>query len=151
MDILTKENTLGFRLKEAIKSLKMNQKEFADKTGILQSTLSGIITGKSPTSDTLKLISIAGINTHWLITGEGEPLLKQAAARSAGVAEVTIPLESEAGGGPVLQVEATAQTEPSPGFEQRREIAQLLVKLDIDNLFHVRRMIDALIAASQSK
>lgn len=33
-----------------------------------------------------------------------------------------------------------------PGFEKRREIAQLLVQLDVDNLWQVRKFIDALIA-----
>jgi len=52
------------------------------------------------------------------------------------------------------QIVSTSETlepvpEPGPGFEKRREIGQLLVQLDVENLWSVRQMIDALIAAKQ--
>jgi hypothetical protein len=144
-------NSVKSRLQHAIRQLGFDSvAEYVEKEELTKSTIYAILKhDRKPNSKTLTILEKTGINTHWLITGEGEPLLKQAAVPSAGVGEVGTALESEAGGGPVVKVEA--QSEPAPGFEQRREIAQLLVKLDIDNLFHVRRMIDALIAAKQLK
>lgn len=67
--------SIGERLKIAIRAYGLNQKSFADQIKIPQSTLSQIISGKEPNANTLKKIAGIGINTHWLITGEGEMIV----------------------------------------------------------------------------
>jgi len=150
----TQQTGISERLSRALELLGFkNALDFSKLYSIKRSTLYAVLNNqtKNPNSKFLESCRNAGINISWLISGDGEPLLKQAPAGSEGIRELRTPLESEAGGEPVVKVEPFQRQEPSPGFEQRREIGALLVKLDLDNLFHVRRMIDALIAASQKK
>lgn len=67
--------SFGGRLKQAISVLRINQKKFSELTKIPQSTISQIIKGGEPNAETIKKIASAGINTHWLITGEGEMIV----------------------------------------------------------------------------
>src|SRR3972149_8681681 len=67
-----RDKTIGSRLREIINDLSLSQKEFCRRTGILPSTLSGILlSGHNPNSSTLKRIQDHGINVKWLISGQG--------------------------------------------------------------------------------
>ncbi|WP_265822572.1 helix-turn-helix domain-containing protein [Geovibrio ferrireducens] len=66
----------GERIKNIRKILKLNQKDFSDKIGINQSTLSQYESGTINPSKAV-LISISnsfGVSIEWLLTGEGEML-----------------------------------------------------------------------------
>jgi len=69
---------VGRRLKTLRELLGLSQSQLAKKLGVAQNTLSQWERGERdiPTSVLLKLHSIAGVNLHWLLTGEGEPFVK---------------------------------------------------------------------------
>lgn len=72
-----KEESIGKRLEFAVKKLgfKSNTKFIAEK-GISSTTFYSILKKSNvPQGKTLNALRDAGINTIWLITGEGEPLL----------------------------------------------------------------------------
>jgi transcriptional regulator with XRE-family HTH domain len=65
---------MHIRIREVRKLLKMSQKDFGNKLGLTQTTLSMIEIGKSVIVEkNVKLICTTfNINEHWLRTGEGE-------------------------------------------------------------------------------
>lgn len=67
------------RLKELLKLLNLTQTEFASELGLTQSTISGIISGKSQlTKITAFLIEKTyGISSEWLLYGTGEMRVSQ--------------------------------------------------------------------------
>jgi len=73
-------DTIGKRLKFALKQKGIKQKEFSKLTGISLGTLSQVIRDlRSPKAETLFVIARPlNINLHWLITGEGDPNAKLA-------------------------------------------------------------------------
>ncbi len=67
------------RLKILIDLLGLNLKDFSRKTGIPYTTLQAYMGGKrQPAAENLQKIAIhLSVNTHWLLTGEGEPFIKK--------------------------------------------------------------------------
>lgn len=68
------QKTFGERLKFALKEQGMTQGELADWTGISQSTISSMATGKIKNIDTPRAEAIAkalSVNFVWLMHGEG--------------------------------------------------------------------------------
>ena len=65
------EMTISERIFERLKQLSMTQKEFAEKTGILQSTISEWKKNKTnPSSDKILAICKAlDVSPHWLLSG----------------------------------------------------------------------------------
>ncbi|QSH99100.1 helix-turn-helix domain-containing protein [Treponema phagedenis] len=60
------------------KIFNLNQTKFADLLGITQATLSKYERGETSFPDELKFfLGEKGINSHWLLTGEGEPCVKE--------------------------------------------------------------------------
>ncbi|MBN6741650.1 helix-turn-helix transcriptional regulator [Acidithiobacillus sp. MC6.1] len=54
----------------------MTQTEFAQSAGISKATLAGYETGqRKPGAEALAAVLNAGINVHWLLNGQGRPLL----------------------------------------------------------------------------
>ena len=71
-----RQNTIGARLGDARRELRLSLAEFISITGIPESTLKKYESGHiKPGAEAFQLIAKANINTHWLITGEGEMLL----------------------------------------------------------------------------
>jgi transcriptional regulator with XRE-family HTH domain len=67
-------SSIGKRLRELRKALKLTQPQIAQATGVPQSTLSGIERGetKDPISSVLlKLAAFYEVEPHWIQTGEG--------------------------------------------------------------------------------
>lgn len=66
--------TIGDRLKEIQRQYGVNQLRFAEMLGVSQSTVSGYQIGRSePGATVLGKLVEHGVNSHWLLTGEGEP------------------------------------------------------------------------------
>lgn len=68
---------LSERLKILIKIFGISQREFCAKAGIDAGSFNRALSGMSvPRFDTIEAIYLANpeINSHWLLTGEGEPL-----------------------------------------------------------------------------
>jgi len=64
--------SIGTRIREARKSVKMTQAQLAKKSGIVQSTLSELETGASDgTSFVASIAAALGVNALWLQTGKG--------------------------------------------------------------------------------
>lgn len=71
-----RQNTIGARLGDARRELRLSLAEFISITGIPESTLKKYESDHiKPGAKSFRLIAKANINTHWLITGEGEMLL----------------------------------------------------------------------------
>jgi transcriptional regulator with XRE-family HTH domain len=63
--------TVGSRLASARKALNFTQDAFCSKTGIPKSSLQKYEGGHSvPGTEALTMIARAGIDVHWLVTGE---------------------------------------------------------------------------------
>ncbi len=63
------------RLLQLIETLGLNQKEFCDSTGISQSRLSEVMSGRTLHLSAEALIEISrkhNVNINWLLAGEGE-------------------------------------------------------------------------------
>lgn len=74
----TSDNDIGRRLKDVIRQMGFkNILAFSRKTGVNQSTIYALIRGqiRSPGAAILEEFHKNGINTNWLITGEGEPTM----------------------------------------------------------------------------
>jgi transcriptional regulator with XRE-family HTH domain len=70
-------STIGARLKEVRKRLGTAQATLAQRAGIPLGTYKKYEGDeRSPGSDALAAFYVAGININWLVTGEGEMLLK---------------------------------------------------------------------------
>jgi len=73
-----KEKSFGERLKWIVKKLNVTLKELSTKTGIPYNTLHQYVTDKrSPNVQYIVPLAFYGINLHWLITGEGYPLVEK--------------------------------------------------------------------------
>lgn len=74
------KSDIGLRIEKIISLLGMKQNAFAEILDVSTGRLSNILTGRNkPDSVFLSKIAIAfkdDINTAWLLTGEGEPLLR---------------------------------------------------------------------------
>ncbi|MFQ5638004.1 MAG: hypothetical protein ACE5IR_08405 [bacterium] len=73
------ENTVGIRLKKAIKALGYkNVSQYIENNGLQKSTIYAIINkGRSPRSETLEPIAQTGINVNFLISGNGPILVPE--------------------------------------------------------------------------
>ncbi|MDQ3800118.1 MAG: helix-turn-helix domain-containing protein [Acidobacteriota bacterium] len=70
-----KNSAFGERVREAFNYIQ--NKDIALKLGVTNPSVSAYMAGKLPTIDTLTKISkLTGYSIHWLITGEGEKLVK---------------------------------------------------------------------------
>jgi transcriptional regulator with XRE-family HTH domain len=69
-------HTIGSRIRELRKTLKLNQSEFASRIGSVQNTITGYETGRrEPSNQVIALICREfNVNEDWLRTGEGEML-----------------------------------------------------------------------------
>ena len=67
-------DTLGARLKAAIKDSKRQAKDIAEELGITATYLSNICTNRMTPSDRLimDICRLLGINKRWLMTGKGD-------------------------------------------------------------------------------
>jgi transcriptional regulator with XRE-family HTH domain len=64
--------TIGKRLKQARQKLDFNQSEMSNHLNISQSAYSKLEKdGSQPSADTFEMIAKLGINTNWLLTGQG--------------------------------------------------------------------------------
>jgi len=73
-----KEKSLGERLKWVVKKLNITLKELSTKTGMPYNTLHQYVHDKrSPNVQHIAPLAFYGINLHWLITGDGYPLLEK--------------------------------------------------------------------------
>jgi len=74
-----KKFLLGNRLYKAIELLGYkNTAQYAEKNGVKRSTMYAIVDNKqAPSSSILEIFRKSGIDTNWLISGEGEPLLRE--------------------------------------------------------------------------
>lgn len=74
------KSEIGLRIKVLISALGMNQSTFAELLEISAGRLSNVLTGRNkPDSEFLEKIARVfrgQINTNWLLTGEGEPILR---------------------------------------------------------------------------
>lgn len=78
------EVTLGKRLSDARKALKLTQDVFCTLTGMPKSSLQKYEGSHSvPGTDALSMVAKAGINLHWLITGDGQMLVSEPRAEGA--------------------------------------------------------------------
>lgn len=69
--------SVGPRIKEARKTLRLNQEEFSARSGIPLDTLRKYEGGsRSPGSEAIAGVARMGVNANWLLTGEGEMLLE---------------------------------------------------------------------------
>lgn len=60
------------RIKEVMKEQSLKQKDLADKTGIVPSTISAILSGtRNPTPLIDAMSEVFGINKEWLMSGVG--------------------------------------------------------------------------------
>lgn len=67
--------TIGKRLARARLALGYNHEDFGELTGVPVSTLKKYEGAhREPGSEALRLIAKAGIDLHWLVTGQGEML-----------------------------------------------------------------------------
>ncbi len=74
-----RQDTIGKRLSAARRAIGLSIDEFGAQTGIPVSTLKKYESGhRVPGGDAIQAITKAGINAHWLVTGEGPMLSKQA-------------------------------------------------------------------------
>lgn len=72
---------LAARLVEVRKALKLTQDEFSGRTGIPLSTLKKYEgSHREPGADAMGLLSAAGIDINWLLTGAGQMLLGESKA-----------------------------------------------------------------------
>lgn len=66
---------LGARIKQFAKAAYGTQTALAKEIGTTSGQLSDYVSGrKSPGTEILRRLAIAGLNIHWLLTGEGEML-----------------------------------------------------------------------------
>lgn len=89
-------DSIGSRLKLWRKHLDLTRSEFAERTGIHPVQLRKYETDASiPGGEIMTKIASTGVNLHWLVTGEGEPALKQAQSKSVENSRATLPAELE--------------------------------------------------------
>lgn len=67
-------HTIGSRIRELRKTLKLNQSEFASRIGSVQNTITGYETGRrEPSNQVIALICREfNVNEDWLRTGDGD-------------------------------------------------------------------------------
>ena len=69
---------IGIRIKAAVSLLNMNVKQTAELTGISYPTIRNWIKGRYyPNGEYLVWLAKQGVNINWVLTGEGEVLLKK--------------------------------------------------------------------------
>ena len=62
--------TISERIFDRLEELSMSQKEFSEKTGILQSTISEWKKGTNPTSEKIMIICrVLSVSPEWLLSG----------------------------------------------------------------------------------
>jgi len=74
-------HNIGSRIRERMENYKMNQVDLAAKIGIKGPSLNDIISGKTKLPKPTHLIKLAELletNQHWLLTGEGNPDMRDA-------------------------------------------------------------------------
>lgn len=105
-------HTIGSRIRELRKALKLNQSDFASRIGSVQNTITGYETGRrEPSNQVITLICREfDVNETWLRTGEGEML--QPISRDEEIADFT----------------ADVMRGETPDF--RRRLIAVLAKLD---------------------
>lgn len=77
---------IGERIKAVRKSLKISQREFAERIGIAQNTVASYETGlREPSNQVILAICREfGVDERWLRTGEGEMLAPKTKAEALG-------------------------------------------------------------------
>jgi transcriptional regulator with XRE-family HTH domain len=90
-------DSIGTRLADARKQLNLTQGEFSETTGVPLSTLKKYEGSHSePGAEALSMIAKARINLHWLVTGKGEPLIKEADAGGKHGTQMPVEINVEA-------------------------------------------------------
>src|SRR5690606_17064831 len=86
------DQKVNSRLKQVRKTFKMNQKEFADKLGYKQSSISELENGVKNISKAIiySLEKELGVNPQWLLDGDGEMFLPKG-PRSSSRSDVDSP------------------------------------------------------------
>lgn len=80
-----KKTVFGKNLKEMLKKRGLNQRELSELVGISQVMIHKIISGKSKNSTKLIQISkVLNCSPEWLLTGKGEPALKNSDNKPVG-------------------------------------------------------------------
>ncbi len=74
-------NSLGKRVREIRRSLKMTQEEFGSKIGIKKNSLSQIESGKNSLTqqNIVAICKVFNVNESWLRTGDGEMFIELSA------------------------------------------------------------------------
>lgn len=108
-------DSIGTRLAAARKLLKMTQGEFAEASGVPLSSLKKYEGSHSePGADALSMIGKAGIDVHWLVTGDGEPLIEARRAGGPSAAQVLAEINVEALAAIMAAVEFTSPKASPP-------------------------------------
>lgn len=115
---------IGDRLKQAIRKTAATQKDFVKITGISQSTLTGILKGKSPTARILEIITRQGISADWLITGQGEMLMGRA-----------------------VEPQKPVPVEPQPAQHKVAKVVKMLSDFDVGELETIEGIVQMLLKA----
>ncbi len=72
--IIMEQEAISVRFTRLRKALELNQRDFAQKIGTIQATVSYIETGGKPSYDVMEGVftGIENINFAWLVSGKGE-------------------------------------------------------------------------------
>lgn len=72
--IIMEQEAISVRFTRLRKALELNQRDFAQKIGTIQATVSYIETGGKPSYDVMEGVftGIENINFTWLVSGKGE-------------------------------------------------------------------------------
>jgi len=137
---------IGDRIKEWRRALGLTQEQFAKRCGLPQRTLVGYENHeREPGGAALAAIARTGVNTNWLLTGEGEmhasPSSRESACRTAGPPIATGLAES---------VAAEEQRKWPLGRDQARWEALVQLVDGIDDAHARRVLLDELFACAQS-
>ncbi len=135
-------NIIGSNLQKARKSLKLNQKKFAEPLGVSGGQISLIELGKSGISEAiLRLLELTyQINTNWLKTGEGEMFLDKPVSHSDPAVES------------LIDQKAQNNTDLSALSDAEKRIIKMFRKLDPERKQRIiDNITDAFIMAQEDK
>jgi transcriptional regulator with XRE-family HTH domain len=117
-------STFGERLARAVELSPLDQKTAAERLGVTEGQLSKWVHGKFPPQGRymLQLPALLGIDGHWLLTGEGDPVplppgeaaVRLQEIRAIVLREATAPVEGEpAASGTLAALEGSKSAPPT--------------------------------------
>ena len=108
------EATPLLRLKYLLELSRRNQAGFARLLGVEPSTLSRVLTGRQPITDSFinKVVVNVGVSKEWLANGEGVPFPKNESEGPANIAETSVEIAAAPKGAAVYDIDVTAGCMP---------------------------------------